>query len=331
MPIVEIVCEKGRSDSFRAAANQLEIKTIWSDSENVKNLDSMRMYISDNSLQKALDTFQSLIEPDSATHIYVLPVDSVLPREKKNTDDADNKDVDKGIENREALYLDVEKGVQLDRTFILLVILSTIVVTIGLAENNIAIVIGAMVIAPLLGPNLGLALGIALGDQHLIGQSVKTNIIGLMITILIAILIGFSGLIDLSSHEVILRTDVRLGSIVLALASGTAAVLSLITGVSSVLVGVMVAVALLPPAAVFGMMLGSMQFHYAIGALLLLAVNVVCVNIAAQIVFMYQGIRPRTWLEQQKAHQSKKINLFIWILLLFLIVLIMVVREYFNV
>jgi len=98
----------------------------------------------------------------------------------------------------------------------------------------------------------------------------------------------------LDSVELLARTSVGLDGVLLALASGLAAALSLTTGLSSVLVGVMVAVALLPPTATAGIMLGAGNFELATGALLLLAVNVVCVNIAAKLVFLFRGVRPRT-------------------------------------
>jgi len=109
-------------------------------------------------------------------------------------------------------------------------------------------------------------------------------------------------------------------SVALALASGAAAVLSMTTGLPSVLVGVMVAVALLPPAATLGIMLGSGQLHLALGAGLLLAVNLVCVNLAAKLVFLVKGIRPRTWWQKEKARQSMTTYLVIWVFsLLFLL------------
>ncbi|MDZ7803496.1 DUF389 domain-containing protein [Thiohalophilus sp.] len=94
---------------------------------------------------------------------------------------------------------------------------------------------------------------------------------------------GRNGPLNFDSQELLLRTDVGLEGIALALASGMAAGLSLTSGVSATLVGVMVAVALLPPAATLGLMLGAGNYQYALGALLLLAVNVVCVNLAESV------------------------------------------------
>ena len=70
---------------------------------------------------------------------------------------------------------------------------------------------------------------------------------------------------DLASEELLARTDVGFDGVVLALASGAAAVLSLTSGVASALVGVMVAVALLPPTATLGMMLATGQTELAAG------------------------------------------------------------------
>ncbi|HEU5339450.1 MAG TPA: DUF389 domain-containing protein, partial [Sulfuricaulis sp.] len=122
-------------------------------------------------------------------------------------------------------------------------------------------------------------------------------------------------------------TDVGLDSVALALASGAAAALSLTTGLSSVLVGVMVAVALLPPAATFGLMLGSGQYALATGAGLLLAVNIVCVNFAAKLVFLMKGIHPRTWWEKQKARQSMITYLVIWAVSLVILVGLIFLRR----
>jgi uncharacterized membrane protein len=123
------------------------------------------------------------------------------------------------------------------------------------------------------------------------------------------------------------RTDVGLGSVALALASGAAAVLSITTGLSSVLVGVMVAVALLPPTAALGLMLGAGQYHYATGAALLLAVNIVCVNLSAKVVFLAKGINPRTWVEKKKANRAMTIYIIIWVVTLLLLMGVIYVRS----
>ncbi|MEK9629774.1 MAG: TIGR00341 family protein, partial [Nitrospinota bacterium] len=197
----------------------------------------------------------------------------------------------------------------------------------GLLENNVAVVIGAMVIAPLLGPNIALALGAALGDMQLMWKAFKTGITGIGLALVLSIGLGMYHPMHLDSPELMARTDVGLDSMALALASGAAAVVSLTTGLSSVLVGVMVAVALLPPTATLGIMLGAGENQLAIGAALLLAMNIVCVNLAAKVVFLIRGIKPRSWLEKQKANQSMTTYLVIWILSLAILLVIIYFRK----
>jgi uncharacterized membrane protein len=88
----------------------------------------------------------------------------------------------------------------------------------------------------------------------------------------------------------------------------------------------MVAVALLPPTATLGLTLGAGQYQHAIGAGLLLAVNIVCVNLAAKIVFLAKGIHPRTWWEKKKAKRAMTMYLLIWAASLALLVVVIYMR-----
>ena len=223
---------------------------------------------------------------------------------------------------REELYDSIGKNARLNRTYLLLIFLSTVVVAIGLLKDNVAVVIGAMVIAPLLGPNLAMALGTALGDTDLMWKAFKTGIAGMSLALVLSILIGIFWPLNVESRELLARTHVGLDSAALAMASGAAAVLSLTSGIPSILVGVMVAVALLPPAATLGLMLGAGQIDLAYGAAFLLAVNIVAVNLSAKLGFLIQGIKPRTWLEKKKAKQSMMSYIIMWVLTLIVLLVV---------
>lgn len=158
-------------------------------------------------------------------------------------------------------------------------------------------------------------------------KSLRTSLAGLGLALLLSVLIGWVLPVDLTSEELMSRTVVKLDSIVLALASGGAAVLSLTTGLPSVLVGVMVAVALLPPTATVGMMLGGGHYELASSAALLLAVNVVAVNLSAKVTFLMRGISPRTKDEKLKARQSVEVSLVIWVVTLALLVGVILLKP----
>lgn len=213
---------------------------------------------------------------------------------------------------REELYEDVADGARLDTPTIALVALSALVAAVGMISDTVAVVIGAMMIAPLLGPILAMILGTALGEYGLIVRAVQVAAAGSLIALAVGVacgaLIGF----DPQVEQVASRGDVGPENVALALAAGAAAALSLTTGVSAVLVGVMVSVALLPPSVAIGLFLGKALLYQASGAALLFFVNVAAITVAGQIVFLIQGIRPRTWYKQREAKQSVGMSIAFW-------------------
>jgi uncharacterized hydrophobic protein (TIGR00341 family) len=265
-----------------------------------------------NQLQHFMDRLQQLFKKDEPWQLLVHPIDTVLPLPAEAESDTEKqaKKITDFTLSREELYTEVSKGADIDSHFLLLLILSITVTAVGLIEDNVAAVIGGMIISPLLGPHLAFALGASLGDRNLMIRSLKANTLWFTITFIVSIALGMFFTLP-ESHELISRTHVNIGGIVLALASGAAAVLSLTRGLSSALVGVMVAVALLPPAVTLGLMTGAERYSEAYGTGLLLAVNIVCVNLAAQVVLRTKGVKPRTWYKKKKAEQSQFMNLLV--------------------
>ena len=323
MKYVEVVADAGHVDTVAAIAEQLDVPDFRLGHLDEDGLQQMRLLVPDNKIQDTLDKLQRALETQPNERIVVLPVEVSLPK----LSDEQRKDEDLAIATRESLYKGVEKNSHLDTGFVLLVVLSTVVAAVGLIKDNVAVIIGAMVIAPLLGPNLALGLGTALGDISLMIKSIFTTLVGIAIAVSMSIVIGYLWPTDTFSNELISRTEVGLDSIALALASGAAAALSLTTGLSSVLVGVMVAVALLPPAATVGIMLGYGNIHFAVGAALLLAINIVCVNLACNVVFLIKGISPRKWWKKGKAKKEMKVYVLMWVVTLLILILIMYVRQ----
>lgn len=326
MKYVEVVADAGSTDTIAAIAEKHKANDFHKENVDEDGRRSMRLLLTDDQVQPALDTLQHVLGAQLTARIMVIPVDTVLPRPTEE----EKKGESSSVAARDAIYDSVEKNARLDVNFIVLVMLSTIVAAIGLIENNVAVVIGAMVIAPLLGPNLAFGLGTALGDVALMRKSAKSISVGILLAILLSVLLGYFWTSPLDSSELMSRTYAGLDSVALALASGAAAALSLTTGLSSVLVGVMVAVALLPPAATIGLMLGQGSFDLALGATLLLAVNIVCVNLASKLVFLIKGISPRTWLEKEAAKRSMRIYVLVWVLSLMILMLFILLRSSVN-
>ncbi|MCC5925927.1 MAG: TIGR00341 family protein [Bacteroidetes bacterium] len=221
--------------------------------------------------------------------------------------------------SREELYTDITDGLGVSWVYIVMVILSTIVASLGVIRDSTAVVIGAMVIAPLLAPNVGLALATVLADIKLGIMALKTNGIGILVGLLLSVFLGFILEVDSSVNEIAMRTNVELADIALALASGAAGVLAYTLGMSAAVIGVMVAVALLPPLATAGILLGNGELALAGYAFLLLVTNIICVNLAAITTFILQGVRPRSWYKSARADRANRIAIGLWISLLIIL------------
>lgn len=329
MKIIEVIADGGHVDTIQSIAEQHQISDVWFGPLNDDNRIAARMLVEPEHRQLVLDALQTLLSSSDNARIIVIPVEVALPKpDEQNGDDAAKKKKSAATVSREEIFSQVEKGTRLDGNFILLVILSAIVASIGLLENNVAVIVGAMVIAPLLGPNIAFSLGTALGETELALDALKAILAGIVLAIITGYIIGMVWPGALNSTELLLRTNAFYSGTAIALASGAAASLSLVTGTSSVLVGVMVAVALMPPATTIGLMLSAGQINEVWGATLVLAINIVCINLSAKLVFLYRGVKPRTWLDARKARQSQILYILVWVSLLTLLSVAIYLRQY---
>jgi uncharacterized hydrophobic protein (TIGR00341 family) len=120
---------------------------------------------------------------------------------------------------------------------------------------------------------------------------------------------------------------VSLSDIALALAAGAAGALAFTSGVPTALVGVMVAVALLPPLVTHGLLLGSKFFQLAWGALLLFLTNFIAINLSGVVCFLFQGVSPREWWEADKARKATRKAILLWFTLLLALLTIIVLSQ----
>ena len=265
----------------------------------------IQVVMRDGPVQALLDNLQSLLEDRSGWRVTVEELDLTLPKlpEPKN-----EKKAASSQHTREELYVQVSSNAKLNWDYIIMVALSTIVAAVGLVSDGVAAVIGAMVIAPLLGPIMGFAMGAALGELALLRKGILTLLAGIGVALVISFMLAMIMPPNWESRELMSRAEVRLDGLALAMAAGGAAALSVTRGTASALVGVMVAAALLPPGAAFGLFLGYGEGTLALRAALLLSLNVAALILSALIVFRLRKIRPRTWIEQKHAARAVWLN-----------------------
>ncbi len=285
------------------------------------------VFLRDETGQALMDNIQSVLEGEKDWRVSLIPIEATAPRIEVDEKRSSERKAKSKQALREEIFTDIEDGAKLDRDFLILVVLSTIVAAIGLHSNSVAGVIGAMVIAPLLGPILGFSLGAALGDQRLLFEAGKTLAIGIVLALGCAVLLSFVLPVDFNSRELMSRAEVRLDGMALAIAAGAAAALSMARGQGSVLVGVMVAAALLPPGAAVGLFAGSGEWAWASRAGLLLSLNVASLVLSALVVFRLKDIKPRTWIERKGADRAVAINIGLSVALLIVAVTLIILLD----
>lgn len=337
--LIEIATPDERVRAVTAVAEKAEVKHIQMEPlGDGRHL--IRLLVGEIDRQALLDRLQGALGKSENWNIVMVPTDVVLPLEEEEeqevggtekkkagvADEAKQK-AEQERASREELYNSVAGGVRMDANFILLVVLSTVVASVGLERDSVAVVIGAMVIAPLLGPNVAFSFAAAIGDNQLMFSAAKSSILGIGLSVAVAAALALIIPPNTHSAELLARSSLDYGGIVLGLASGAAAALSVTSGVPATLVGVMVAVALLPPAATLGIMAAAHRYDLAGGAGMLLGANVACVNLAAQVVFVAKGIRPRLWYEQKSARKAIAANLATWVVLLAALVGLIYLRQ----
>lgn len=192
----------------------------------------------------------------------------------------------------EKLYQDLLDDSSCNLNFLVLVVSSCIIATLGLLTNSAAVIIGAMIIAPLMNPLRGLALGALIADRSLLRNSLLTLSVGTAVAILTSGSLGMMFQIPALSFgsEILARTQPTLADLGVALAAGGISGFAKIRPkVSDVLAGTAIAVALMPPLCVVGISLSQTSLPYSGGAFLLFLTNLLGITLACILAFIWGG------------------------------------------
>ena len=330
--LIEMLVPQDRQETIEQLLMDEKVVDTWHYAVDDKYM-AVKLLVPTEICETVSDILQSRFHSLDRFRITILPVEATIQRPESVKKPANGIDAEKYKKNglkfkrvsREELYSDINSAATLTPVFLVMVALSSVVAAVGLLRSNTAVVIGAMVIAPLLGPNVALALASTLGDIELAKKARQSGIAGLILPLIFAIILGLILNVDINTPEIASRTTIGLSDIVIALAAGAAATLSFTTGASSTLIGVMVAVALMPPLVTLGLLVGSGYYNEAFGAALLLLANMICVNLAGVLTFLLQGVRPLQWGRQDAARKSTKNAIITWCILLLILVAVLLI------
>lgn len=319
--LIELGLPADRLAGLRKRIEELEpVATESLESDDGKRA-VLRVLVRRGQVESFLDSFESLSERYDDFRMTVYAGEATLPAPAEPDDEAgregqagDREESDRL--SRIELHSQIGKNAKLDAQYLWMVLFSSIVAAVGLVQGNVAVVVGAMVIAPLLGPNMALALAATLADAELGIRAVKTGMSGVILALLLGAICGWYFRVDPGLPEIAMRTRINQLDLVLALAAGGAGALATTSGIAGALVGVMVAVALLPPLLVAALLAGAGHWQGAAGAALLYSTNIAAVNLAAMAVFLSRGITPRRWWDKKRARRSAMAFMLLWVFIL---------------
>lgn len=194
-----------------------------------------------------------------------------------------------------------------------ILICSIFIASVGLNANSTAVVIGAMLISPLMGPILGIGLSLAINDVDTLKRSVKNFAVMVGLSILTAFLFfKFFPLRDASS-ELLARTAPDIRDVLIAFFGGLALVIARAKKgtIASVIYGVAIATALMPPLCTVGFSLAIANFNYAAGAMYLFTINTIFIALAT---FLVLKVLKFPMVEYADSSKRKRLSRFVSIL-----------------
>lgn len=327
--LIEIYHRDGKADTIDSILIGAPVIEMWHDHLPEGETISKILLRAENT-DPVLQILEDCCVESAPLRVVILPVEATLPRpEEPETVPHEEPRKEKSPEriSTEELYQKMSVISDISRKYIIMAILASFVAAIGLLNNDVAVIIGSMVIAPLLSPNMGLALATTLADSKLASKAIRSNILGVFLVLSISTVMGFIMTVDPTIPQIASRSNVSLYYVFLALACGVAGAYSITTGVAEALVGVMVAVALLPPLVTAGLLFGASHWKPASSAFLLFFVNVVSVNLTGVVTFALQGIRPKNWWHAEQAQKAVWISVSIWVSLLILLALMILLEQ----
>ena len=195
----------------------------------------------------------------------------------------------------------IRKNIPFRGPNVYILFVAIIIASVGLNVNSIPVIIGAMLISPLMGPITGLGLGLGTNDRELVLFSIKNLLVMVGISLLAATLYFILTPLEIDNPtELLARTRPTIYDVFIALFGGLAGVLETARKEKgTVLSGVAIATALMPPLCTVGYGIANLSWQYTIGALFLFSINCIFIAMAAYLMAKFLKFPVKT-VEQHR-------------------------------
>ena len=208
------------------------------------------------------------------------------------------------------------RGVEFRGTNLWVLIFATMIASLGLNVNSAAVIIGAMLVSPLMGPIMGVGLSLGINDFDLLKKSLRNFSLMVVVAIATSTLYFFISPLGTARSELLARTVPTTYDVLIAFFGGLAGIVaqSRKDRNSTVIPGVAIATALMPPLCTAGFGLATGQFKFFIGAFYLFFINTVFIALATYMVVRMLKYHKKKFLDPARERYVKRIMLLITLL-----------------
>lgn len=216
---------------------------------------------------------------------------------------------------RDEVVASISKGVEFRGVNLWVLIFATMIASLGLNVNSPAVIIGAMLISPIMGPIIGAGLALGINDFELLKKSLRNFALMMSVAMVASTCYFMISPLSSNSSELLARTMPTAYDVLIALFGGMAGMVaqSRRDRTSTVIPGVAIATALIPPLCTAGFGIATGQLRFFLGALYLFFINTVFISMASFVIVRLLKYEHKEFVDKAR---ERKVNFIMMVLTL---------------
>jgi len=221
--------------------------------------------------------------------------------------------LDEDMAQRDEVVAAISKGVEFRGVNLWVLIFATMIASLGLNVNSAAVIIGAMLISPIMGPIMGTGLALGINDFELLKRSLRNLALMFIVAIVTSTLYFFISPLSSNSSELLARTVPTTYDVLIALFGGLAGIVAQTRQdrTSTVIPGVAIATALIPPLCTAGFGLATGQLRFFFGAFYLFFINSVFIALATYAMVRFLKYEKVGFIDKTRERNVRRMMLVI--------------------
>lgn len=214
----------------------------------------------------------------------------------------------------DSVMTSVQEGIEFKGYNVWILMCSILIASVGLNVDSTAVIIGAMLISPLMGPIKGIGFGVGTNDFRMLLESLKNLGITVGISLAVAFLYFIISPIHEENSNLLSRTAPTFLDVVIAIFGGLAGVIAHTQGKNdTVIPGVAIATALMPPLCTAGYGLAIGNWSYFFGASYLFLLNSLLIAASAYFFIRYLKFPKKEYLTPKI---DKRVRVYTWVFII---------------